>query len=509
MFRNERKLYKRKCDASGENIISIYSPDKWYKIYDQKFWRSDEWDPMDYKKDIDFSKTFMEQFEVLIQEVPHIGVMTVGCENSVFTTGTGYCKNCYLICASEYAENCMYGRLYQTCKDSLDGENLFECDNTYQCVNCKKCTQCFYLTQSKECHECYLSEGLQWCSYCYLCTWLVNKSYCIENKQYTKEEFLEFFKKQNVWQQKEYNDKRFKEIRSNMILPQAEIINSQQSYGNELFDSNAIKIWYAVNSAENCSYISVAEKAKNCVDCDNMYVWPELCFNTLGALTAHDCICWYYIFNSQHVLYSYNIHNSNHIFGCSGLRNKSYCIFNKQYTKEEYEQLVPKLIEHMQETGEWWEFLEHSLAPFCYNETVAQEYFPLTREEALEKWYTRQDNNYDPVVPEGVDVLQWENIPTDIATVTDDILKKIFICEVSKRPFRIIKPELDFYRKHNLPLPRKHPDVRHEERLAQRQPREMHLRTCDHCGEEMLSVYDKNYPGKVYCEACYNKEIYW
>ena len=31
----------------------------------------------------------------------------------------------------------------------------------------------------------------------------------------------------------------------------------------------------------------------------------------------------------------------------SSLRNKSYCILNKQYTKEEYEELVPKIIEHM------------------------------------------------------------------------------------------------------------------------------------------------------------------
>jgi hypothetical protein len=29
------------------------------------------------------------------------------------------------------------------------------------------------------------------------------------------------------------------------------------------------------------------------------------------------------------------------------LKNKSYCILNKQYTKEEYEKLVSKIIEKM------------------------------------------------------------------------------------------------------------------------------------------------------------------
>ncbi len=55
-FRNERKLYKRKCDATGKNIVSIYSPGKPYKVYNSDFWWSDSWDAMDYGKDFDFNK---------------------------------------------------------------------------------------------------------------------------------------------------------------------------------------------------------------------------------------------------------------------------------------------------------------------------------------------------------------------------------------------------------------------------------------------------------------------
>ena len=59
-FRNERKLYKRKCDATWKSIISIYSPDKPYKVYDSDFWWSDKWDPMDYGVDFNFEKSFFE-----------------------------------------------------------------------------------------------------------------------------------------------------------------------------------------------------------------------------------------------------------------------------------------------------------------------------------------------------------------------------------------------------------------------------------------------------------------
>jgi len=163
----------------------------------------------------------------------------------------------------------------------------------------------------------------------------------------------------------------------------------------------------------------------------------------------------------------------------------------------------------MQKTWERGELFDASMSPFAYNGSSAQDYLPLTREEAIRRWYRRQENDFDPTISSWITTLTGDQIPSDIATVSDDILNAILICEVSKRPFRIIKQELDFYRKYNVPLPRKHPDVRYLERLAQRPWRELYLRTCDKCGVEMLSVYPQDSALKVFCESCYDKEIYW
>ena len=85
---------------------------------------------------------------------------------------------------------------------------------------------------------------------------------------------------------------------------------------------------------------------------------------------------------THHVWYSMNCYDSSYLFGCDGLRNKQYCIFNKQYTKEEYEVLVTKIIGHMQQTGERGEFFPSSMSSFGYNETVANEYYPINKEES-------------------------------------------------------------------------------------------------------------------------------
>ena len=94
--RNERKLYKRNCDASGKQIISNYSEDKPYKIYDQKIWRSDKWDPMEYSQQYDFSKKFFQQFDELMKNVPQCSLTNFNNDNSDYANYMNDSKNCYL-----------------------------------------------------------------------------------------------------------------------------------------------------------------------------------------------------------------------------------------------------------------------------------------------------------------------------------------------------------------------------------------------------------------------------
>jgi len=90
-------------------------------------------------------------------------------------------------------------------------------------------------------------------------------------------------------------------------------------------------------------------------------------------------------YDNSFLLYTELCNNSNHCFGCIGLRKKEHCIFNTSYSTQEYESLVGKIIGHMKNTDEWGEFFPHHLSPFGYNETVAEEYFPMTEVEVKSK----------------------------------------------------------------------------------------------------------------------------
>src|SRR3989344_5060009 len=70
LFRNERKLFWVKSGKSGKEILSLYPPEAGLVVYDEKEWWSDDWDPMKYGRDYNFSKPFFEQFYEFSKEVP-------------------------------------------------------------------------------------------------------------------------------------------------------------------------------------------------------------------------------------------------------------------------------------------------------------------------------------------------------------------------------------------------------------------------------------------------------
>jgi len=41
-----------------------------------------------------------------------------------------------------------------------------------------------------------------------------------------------------------------------------------------------------------------------------------------------------------------------------------------------------------------------------------------------------------------------------------------------------------------------------------RNPRKLYTRNCDKCGKEIQTTYAPERPEIVYCENCYNKEVY-
>ena len=515
LFRNERKLYKRKCDATGESIISMYSADKTFPVYKQPFWRSDSWSASSYAVDYDPALSFSEQYKKLLHTVPKDALIKefIRQENSDYTNSAGIAKNCYMCFEMAFCEDVYNAEHVFYVKDSADCSYGFQNQQTYECVNCLDSTKLFYSMLSSQCTDSYFLYSCNNCTSCFMCFNLQNQQYCIGNKQYTKEEYevqvaaykkdLVACREQFVWM-----------LDTPQVIKKAvQWVNNERVFGtfvNNSFNSVFVSDCDAVR---DCKYCAINNNCQDCMDYDSRGENASLVYESeeCGRNISN---VWFSLWcreNVHNVRYSYYCLNLTNCFGCVWLRNKEYCIFNKQYTKEEYEKTVAAIITDMQSRGERGEFTHPAMSAFGYNETVAQEYFPLAREEALARWYARLDVSYDPVIPTWVKTVDASALSDDQKKAmrdSDDTLKEIFICSNSKRPYRLVKPELEFYRKYDMPLPTKHPDVRHAERMKLRPWRELYVRTCDKTGEEMVSVYPASYAGKVYSEEAYKKEVY-
>ena len=194
-FYNARSLYRRTCDLTEKSIVSVYSPDKPWKVYEKDAWYSDQWDPLSFGRDVDLTKSFLEQFEELMHDVPLPSLSVLGGNvNSEYTNDNLHVKNSYLIFDGEQAENGYYGHTFVKIKDSMDFLHLNESELCYECIHCYKGYNLFYCSHSHNCSDSWFLQDCIGCKNCFGCVNLRQKEYCIFNEQKTKEEYRQFMK---------------------------------------------------------------------------------------------------------------------------------------------------------------------------------------------------------------------------------------------------------------------------------------------------------------------------
>ncbi len=316
----------------------------------------------------------------------------------------------------------------------------------------------FYSQKIINSNNIWFSSSLVWCQDCILCKDLENKSYCIKNKQYTREEFLA--KKKELLKNKD----KFHDFL--MKVWDVENTNSENVTWKFLTNCENIENWYFLQRVKNGkNLVSISgwnmNKMYDCIWCgshaDDFYAMQWSWSN--GSHNYCSCL----IENSHEIYYSYYLENCSFCLWCIWLKNKSYCILNKQYTKEDRYDEVDKIFSQMEKDWQLWEFFSWTMNPFYFNDTAAYLINPsFTKEEVTAKWYLRRDEPIkvdipsDATVVKSTDLDQYESFDTEWnRTINADILK-VVIQDEQENYYRIVPMEYKFLVKHWLPLPRKH-----------------------------------------------------
>ncbi|MEK9147582.1 MAG: zinc-ribbon domain containing protein [Patescibacteria group bacterium] len=352
-FRNERTLYKRNCDLCKKNIVSMYCRDVTFPVYCIKCWYSDKWDAMEYGRDYDFNKPFFEQWSELLNQVPQIALVQKRTVNSNYVNRETDVKNCYLDVGGHYNEDCAYNTYALRSRNVFDNYWIFNSENCYNSINCVNCYNTNFSQHCLNCIDTFFSYDCRGCSDIIGCVGLRNKKYYIFNKPYYKEEYLEKVKEFDLGSYKNIQELKQKFRKFLLLHPKRfnAIIKSVNCTGNDIENSKNCANCFSVEKVEDSKYMVIAAEIKDSFDCSSIGMSTGLCYEVIssGGKGVYKLRFSFDIFECMNIEYSYSLlvgSNSN-IFGCISLRNKQYCILNKQYTKEEYEELVLKIIKHM------------------------------------------------------------------------------------------------------------------------------------------------------------------
>lgn len=137
---------------------------------------------------------------------------------------------------------------------------------------------------------------------------------------------------------------KFQQLKQNLPQP--------PTFSSDLENSDFVSYCYRLKNcyfcfdtvdSQNCSYCFDSFKSIGCIDCDYV-VDSELLYECNDAYKCYNSAYLDYCARLYDSYYCLDCFDSHDLFGCVHLKHKQYCIYNKQYSKAEYNERITQLL---------------------------------------------------------------------------------------------------------------------------------------------------------------------
>lgn len=135
----------------------------------------------------------------------------------------------------------------------------------------------------------------------------------------------------------------YKKLQLKVPRLSAYILSSENS--DYCFNVENAKNCYLIANAvdnENCMYGRDFYGSLDCIDCDHIYKC-SLCYQCLNCDNCYNCNYLQDSLNCNDCSYGYFLKGCRNCFGCVGLKQKKFHIFNERNTEEEYAKKIKEL----------------------------------------------------------------------------------------------------------------------------------------------------------------------
>ncbi len=514
-WRNERHLYWRTCELCKKEILAMYAPSSYARVYCRECWFSDLWDPLSYGRSYDESKPFMDQVFGLLRDVPHYNLWKIGNnENAEYANMILSARNCYLGFSCLESDGVVYGKNVDYSRDCVDCYNVFKGELLYECVDVRESYRCAYLTRSTKCNESYLCRDCHDVSNCFGCVNLKHKQYCWFNEQLTKTEYERRLQEALSSRASfEAAHKKFIEFSLTQPVEFAIIRSSEGATGDYVYNCKDTRASFDVYNDDNIGDAFRVYDVKD--SCRLSYTKDgQLVYEYISGPNEMQVIACMGAPNLSMSAYCFECYDSDNLLGCMGLRKKKFCILNKEYSEQEYRRLRTQIVEQLRRAGQYGEFFPTAQSFHAYNDSTANESFPLTKEEVLARGWRWND---DQGGSRGKETIKPADVPTTTEGIPESITKEILACVQCGLNYRIQAMELQALRTFGLSLPIQCQECRFKRRLKLHNFPPLYTRGCmcknaahSHpfpCPTQFETTYSPDRPEIVYCNPCYQQEI--
>lgn len=276
------------------------------------------------------------------------------------------------------------------CNEVYDSKNMFYCFDSYKSTDssyifdsfmCANCLDCDYAVEAQLCYECvdpykaFNCNYVEYCdnirdsSYCYNCSNcndvfgcanLKNKSFCIFNRQLTESEYKEQIKKYRELSPQEVLH-MVDEIKKKFPLTQTigGETNENSDFGNYIHYSRNCYLSFDAAHDQDCGYLYDSFYCKTSYDLTYVANNVELTYEAIDSIGLFNCNFITHSADCQDSFYLLDCSNVKNSIGCVSLKNKEFCILNRQLTKEQYQIVSEQLLKELKDKNSGWDSIEY------------------------------------------------------------------------------------------------------------------------------------------------------
>jgi hypothetical protein len=496
LFSPQKHFFLRSCDATGEQLFSIYSPTAPFPVYSQQAWLAPDWDPLQYGRTFDFKRLFVEQLLELWRAVPRAAAYSSGAADSRVVHGVREAERCFLVFDSSSIQDCLYSDELKNSLACVDCHHLEDCAWCYECLVSAGCERLCFGEFCTGCRNSWFLSQCRDCSDCLFCCNLQGKRFHIFNRPVTEEDFTAALRELSLHARPllELARNRFADFCASTLVPHISESESREVTGNYLRRCERMRNAF---ECEDCQDVINGHNLRNvhtaidCVLCSD----AELLSQSIGIFNGSRVLSCVNCDSVENAAYSSDCEDCADIFGCVSLRHRRYCILNKQYSPDEYQQVYSGIVEHLTKRNLWGAPLPLNFSGHAYNYSAANEYMPLTKIPAKMMGFNWDESDvairpsdligFSQLEPEEI----YSEVPEQLGEIESERIQSIvYLCEVSGKPFQLTADEISFYEQMNLPPPARCYRQRHLERIARLTPHALTIRSCSLSGEELLTA---------------------